>query len=65
MIDVLLWCRCSLNFAKRCRSVELGQAKKNAQSPELARLQRLVEKYEMQLVRAMDLLFTTAIVVVT
>lgn len=28
---------CSLNFAKRCRSVKLGQANKNQEAPEVAR----------------------------
>lgn len=28
---------CSLNFAKRCRSVKLGQASKNQEAPEVAK----------------------------
>lgn len=28
---------CSLNFAKRCRSVKLGQANKNQEAPEVAK----------------------------
>lgn len=28
---------CSLNFAKRCRSVKLGQAAKNTEAPEIAK----------------------------
>jgi hypothetical protein len=35
---------CSLNFAQRCRSIELGTAKKNTESAELSRLRRLVEQ---------------------
>ena len=31
---------CSLNFAHRCRSVELGSAKKNSESGEVAKLKR-------------------------
>jgi hypothetical protein len=45
-ISPVLWnapeTTCSLNFATRCRSVELGTAKKNTESAELTRLRRLV-----------------------
>lgn len=46
-ISPVLWnapeTTCSLNFAQRCRTIELGTAKKNTESGELARLRRLVE----------------------
>ncbi len=45
-ISPVLWnapeTTCSLNFATRCRSVELGSAKKNTESAELSRLRRQV-----------------------
>eukprot|EP00611_Tribonema_gayanum_P024135 TRINITY_DN5249_c0_g1_i2.p1 TRINITY_DN5249_c0_g1~~TRINITY_DN5249_c0_g1_i2.p1 ORF type:complete len:587 (-),score=201.36 TRINITY_DN5249_c0_g1_i2:608-2368(-) len=34
---------CSLNFAARCRAVELGPAKKNAESAEVSRCKRTVD----------------------
>ena len=46
-ISPVLWnapeTTCSLNFATRCRSVELGTAKKNTESAELARLRRQIQ----------------------
>mmetsp|Transcript_18090 Transcript_18090/g.32857 ORF Transcript_18090/g.32857 Transcript_18090/m.32857 type:complete len:90 (+) Transcript_18090:92-361(+) len=35
---------CTLNFAARCRSVELGQAKKGSEGAEVAKLKRMVAK---------------------
>ena len=35
---------CSLNFAKRCRSVELGAAKKNSDSAEVMRLRKMIKQ---------------------
>uniref|UniRef100_A0A7S2BUC2 Kinesin-like protein n=1 Tax=Florenciella parvula TaxID=236787 RepID=A0A7S2BUC2_9STRA len=35
---------CSLNFAARCRAVELGQAKKGSEGAEVAKLKRMVAK---------------------
>jgi len=35
---------CSLNFAKRCRSVELGAAKKNSDSAEVMRLRKIIKQ---------------------
>eukprot|EP01029_Cantina_marsupialis_P007516 TRINITY_DN183_c0_g1_i3.p1 TRINITY_DN183_c0_g1~~TRINITY_DN183_c0_g1_i3.p1 ORF type:complete len:376 (-),score=94.90 TRINITY_DN183_c0_g1_i3:393-1520(-) len=40
---------CSLKFAQRCRSVQLGQSKRNTQSAEVTRLRKLVQRYEEQL----------------
>ena len=38
---------CSLQFAKRCRSVELGAAKKNSDSAEVLRLRKMVRALQV------------------
>ncbi|CAM9368506.1 unnamed protein product [Phaeothamnion confervicola] len=43
---------CSLTFAARCRAVELGAAKKNQDSSEVARLRRTVADLQSQLAAA-------------
>ena len=40
---------CSLNFAKRCRSVQLGAATKNSSNPEVVKLRRQVAELREQL----------------
>jgi len=40
---------CSLNFAKRCRAVELGAAKKNTESAEVARLKKQMKSLQEDL----------------
>ena len=49
---------CSLNFATRARSVELGQAKKHSDSSssEIARLRSQVKKLEVIVLRTLFLL---------
>ena len=42
---------CSLNFAQRCRKVELGQAKKNSKSNDIAHLKRVIDDLREQLKR--------------
>ncbi|CAM9276390.1 unnamed protein product [Pylaiella littoralis] len=51
---------CSLNFAKRCRSVKLGQAAKNQEAPEVAKYRRACEALQAQLL-ANDLVPTVTI----
>eukprot|EP00903_Cladosiphon_okamuranus_P018576 g17099.t1 len=51
---------CSLNFAKRCRSVKLGQASKNQEALEVARHRRVSEALHAQLL-ANDLVPTVSI----
>lgn len=43
---------CSLNFASRCRAVELGVARRNADSPDVARLKRVIDTFQNQLISA-------------
>jgi hypothetical protein len=43
---------CSLNFAKRCRSVELGAAKKNTDSSEVIRLRKQVRQLQEDIASA-------------
>ena len=43
---------CSLNFAKRCRAVELGAAKKNTDSSEVLRLRKQVRQLQEDLAAA-------------
>ena len=43
---------CSLNFAKRCRAVELGAAKKNTDSSEVLRLRKQVRQLQEDLTSA-------------
>merc|ERR1712070_601007 len=47
---------CSLQFAKRCRSVELGAAKKNSDSAEVLRLRKMVRalQEDIQAIQADD-----------
>lgn len=40
---------CTLNFAARCRAVELGQAKKGGESAELRKYKIMVQKLQDQL----------------
>mmetsp|Transcript_16315 Transcript_16315/g.31655 ORF Transcript_16315/g.31655 Transcript_16315/m.31655 type:complete len:1254 (-) Transcript_16315:604-4365(-) len=40
---------CSLNFAARCRKVQLGQAKRNGESADLKKYKRLVDDLRSQL----------------
>jgi len=40
---------CSLNFASRCRKVELGKAKKNGESAELTKYKRMVDSLKSQM----------------
>eukprot|EP00752_Nemacystus_decipiens_P004692 g4280.t1 len=51
---------CSLNFAKRCRSVKLGQASKNQEAPEVTKYRRASEALHAQLL-ANDITPTVAI----
>lgn len=39
---------CSLNFAQRCRSIELGAARKNTKSAEVAKLRRQIVSLQKQ-----------------
>lgn len=40
---------CSLNFATRCRKVQLGQAKKNSDNVEVAKYRKIIEELQQQL----------------
>ena len=40
---------CSLNFAKRCRSIKLGKAKRHAENPEVVSLRATVEDLKARL----------------
>ena len=40
---------CSLNFASRCRKVQLGQAKKNSDNVEVAKYRKIIDELQEQL----------------